>query len=109
MGGHEVCGIVMEPGKDCKYVKPGDKVAASIIPAGCGHCYYCTIGAPGQCENNVLALVVPGRFTNKKGQRLTNWQGQVAGFAEYTVLKEVNVIKVPPDFRDDLAALISSG
>jgi S-(hydroxymethyl)glutathione dehydrogenase/alcohol dehydrogenase len=33
----------------------------------------------------------------------------VAGFAEYTVVPEVNVVKVPQDFRVDLAALISCG
>jgi S-(hydroxymethyl)glutathione dehydrogenase/alcohol dehydrogenase len=109
IGGHEVCGFVEEVGKNVTCVKPGDKVIATIIPAGCGHCYYCSIGAPGQCENNRIALFIPGRYTNKKGQRITQFEGAVAGFAEYTVLPEANVVKVPPDFRADLAALISCG
>jgi S-(hydroxymethyl)glutathione dehydrogenase / alcohol dehydrogenase len=109
IGGHEVCGYVEKTGKNCSYVKPGDKVIATIIPAGCGHCYYCTIGAPGQCEVNRIALFIPGRYTNKKGQCLTQFEGVVAGFAEYLVLPEVNVVKIPQDFRSDLAALISCG
>ena len=109
IGGHEVCGYVQETGKAVTYVKPGDKVVATIMPAGCGHCYFCGIGAPGQCENNKIELIVRGRYTNSKGQRLTQWQSHVAGFAEYTLVPEVNVVKVPQDFRDDLAALISCG
>jgi len=109
IGGHEVCGYVEEVGKCVTYVKPGDKVVATIIPVGCGHCYFCSIGLPAQCEVNTIELIVPGRFTNSKGQRLTQWQAKVAGFAEYTVVPEVNVVKVPQDFRDDLAALISCG
>ncbi len=107
IGGHEICGYVEEVGKSVTYVKPGDKVISTIIPSGCGHCYYCTIGAPGYCETNRIALVVPGRYTNKKEQRITQWQSYMAGFAEYTVVPEPNVVKVPKDFRDDLAALIS--
>jgi S-(hydroxymethyl)glutathione dehydrogenase / alcohol dehydrogenase len=109
IGGHEVCGYVEEVGKNVTYVKPKDKVIATIIPVGCGHCYYCSIGAPGQCEVNRIALFIPGRYTNKAGQRITQFEGRIAGFAEYTVLPEVNVVKVPQDFRSDLAALISCG
>jgi S-(hydroxymethyl)glutathione dehydrogenase / alcohol dehydrogenase len=109
IGGHEVCGYIEEVGKRVTYVKPGDKVIATIMPVGCGDCYYCSIGAPGQCEVNRIALVIPGRYTNKRGQRITQFQGHVAGFAEYTVLPEVNVVKVPQDFPTDLASLISCG
>jgi S-(hydroxymethyl)glutathione dehydrogenase/alcohol dehydrogenase len=109
IGGHEVCGYVEQVGKNVTYVKPGDKVIATIMPVGCGHCYYCSIGAPGQCEVNRIALFIPGRYTNNKGQRITQFEGFVAGFAEYTVVPEVNVVKVPHDFPSDLAALISCG
>jgi S-(hydroxymethyl)glutathione dehydrogenase/alcohol dehydrogenase len=109
IGGHEVCGFIEKTGRNVTYVKPGDKVIATIMPVGCGHCYYCGIGAPGQCEVNRIALFIPGRYTNKKGQRITQFEGVVAGFAEYTVLPEVNVVKVPRDFPSDLASLISCG
>jgi S-(hydroxymethyl)glutathione dehydrogenase/alcohol dehydrogenase len=36
--GHEICGYVEEVGEGVAYVKPGDKVIASIIPEGCGQC-----------------------------------------------------------------------
>ena len=109
IGGHEVCGYVEKTGRNVSYVKAGDKVIATIMPVGCGHCYYCSIGAPGQCEVNRIALFIPGRYTNKAGKRITQFEGYVAGFAEYTVVPEVNVVKVPQDFPVDLAALISCG
>ena len=34
IGGHEICGIIEEVGKDVTYVKPGDKVVSTIMPAG---------------------------------------------------------------------------
>ena len=109
IGGHEICGYVEGVGKNVTYVKVKEKVIATIIPVGCGHCYYCSIGAPGQCEVNRIALYIPGRYTNKAGQRITQFGGYVTGFVEYTVVPEVNVVKVPQDFAVDLAALISCG
>jgi Zn-dependent alcohol dehydrogenase len=109
IGGHEVCGYIDQTGKNVTYVKPGDLVVATIMPVGCGHCYYCSIGAPGQCETNRIALFLPGRYVNKAGKRITQFEGYVAGFAEYTTVPEVNVVKIPPDFPVDLAALISCG
>lgn len=107
IGGHEVCGWVEEVGKDVTYVKPGDIVAASVIPAGCGQCYYCMMGVPGKCLTHPVELFIPGRFTNREGRRLTHFCGEVAGFAEYTVVPEANVVRIPSDFRMDLAALIA--
>lgn len=109
IGGHEVCGYIDQVGTNVTYVKPGDLVIATIMPAGCGHCYYCGIGAPGQCETNRIALFIPGRYVNKDGKRITQFEGPVAGFAEYTTVPEANVVKIPPDFPVDLAALISCG
>ena len=109
IGGHEVCGYIDQVGKNATYVKPGDLVVATIMPVGCGHCYYCSIGAPGQCETNRIALFIPGRYVNKKGQRITQFEGPIAGFAEYTTVPEVNVVKIPADFPVDIASLISCG
>jgi S-(hydroxymethyl)glutathione dehydrogenase / alcohol dehydrogenase len=109
IGGHEICGYVDEVGEEVTYCKKGDKVVATIIPAGCGHCYYCTIGFPGMCENNTIALFVPGRYVNKKSQRITQFEGPVAGFAEYTLVSENNVVKVPENIGSDKACLIACG
>jgi S-(hydroxymethyl)glutathione dehydrogenase/alcohol dehydrogenase len=107
--GHEVCGYVEEVGESVDYVKRGDKVIASIIPEGCGHCYYCRTGFSNQCLNNRLALYQPGRYTNGRGQRLTQLGGFVSGFAEYAVIPEINLVKVPADLPEDRACLLGCG
>ena len=107
--GHEVAGYVEEVGDGVTYVKPGDPVIASIMPEGCGHCYYCRIGLSNQCLTNKLYLFGEGRYVNKKGQRLTQYAGAVAGFAEYAVIPEVNLMKVPEDLPMDRACLLACG
>ncbi len=107
--GHEAGGYVEEVGEGVSYLKPGDTVVASIIPEGCGRCYYCRIGLSNQCTTNELYLYGEGKYTNKKGQRLAQWAGAVAGFAEYAVIPEVNLVKVPPDLPMDRACLLACG
>ena len=107
--GHEISGYVEEIGEDVTYVKIGDHVIASIIPEGCGQCYYCRIGLSSQCTTNRLYLNGEGKFTNKKGQRLTQFAGAVAGFAEYAVIPEVNLVKIPEDMPMDSACLLACG
>lgn len=109
IAGHEVSGYVEEVGDGVNYVKPGDHVIASIIPEGCGQCYYCRTGLSNQCMTNRIALYQPGRYINKKGQRLTQFAGAVAGFAEYAVIPEINLVKVPQDLPMDLACLLGCG
>ncbi len=107
--GHEISGYVEEVGEDVAYVKPGDPVIASIIPEGCGQCYYCRIGSPALCQTNRLYLFGEGRFTSKKGQRISQYAGPIAGFTEYAVIPEVNLVKVPADLPMDRACLIACG
>jgi S-(hydroxymethyl)glutathione dehydrogenase/alcohol dehydrogenase len=109
IGGHEVCGYVDEVGADVTYVKPGDMVVATIMPEGCGQCYYCKLGVPGHCLTNPIKLFIPGRYVNKEGKRITQFEGAVAGFAEYTLVPEANVVKMPADIPVDRASLIACG
>ncbi|MBN1176223.1 MAG: Zn-dependent alcohol dehydrogenase [Dehalococcoidales bacterium] len=107
--GHEIAGYVEEVGEGVTYVKPGDHVIASIIPEGCGQCYYCRIGSPALCQTNRLYLFGKGRFTSKTGQRIAQYAGDVAGFTEYAVIPEPNLVKVPEDLPMDRACLIACG
>ncbi|MFA5308886.1 MAG: Zn-dependent alcohol dehydrogenase [Dehalococcoidales bacterium] len=107
--GHEICGYVEEVGEGVEYVKPGDKVIASIIPEGCGHCYYCRTGYSNQCMNNHIMLYTKGRYVDAQGRRLTQFAGAVAGFAEYSVIPEMNLVKVPEDLPVDRACLLGCG
>jgi S-(hydroxymethyl)glutathione dehydrogenase/alcohol dehydrogenase len=109
VAGHEICGYVEEVGQGVTYVKPGDKVIGSIIPEGCGQCYYCRIGLGNQCTTNRLYLYGKGKYVNKKGQRLTQYAGAVAGFAEYATIPEVNLVKAPEDLPVDRACLLACG
>jgi S-(hydroxymethyl)glutathione dehydrogenase / alcohol dehydrogenase len=109
IGGHEICGIVDEVGDEVTYCQKGDKVVATIMPAGCGQCYYCIMGEPGMCQTNRLALFIPGKYVNRQGQRILQFEGAVAGFAEYTLVPDYNVVKVPSDIAPDKACLIACG
>jgi S-(hydroxymethyl)glutathione dehydrogenase/alcohol dehydrogenase len=109
IAGHEICGYVEEVGEGVTYVKKGDKVIGSIIPEGCGQCYYCKVGLSSQCTTNRLFLYGEGKYVNKKGQRLTQYAGAVAGFAEYATIPEVNLVKVPEDLPVDRACLLACG
>jgi S-(hydroxymethyl)glutathione dehydrogenase/alcohol dehydrogenase len=109
VAGHEMCGYVEEIGEGVTYVKIGDKVIGSIIPEGCGQCYYCRIGLSGQCTTNRIYLYRQGTYVNKEGQRLTQYAGAVAGFAEYATIPEVNLVKVPGDLPVDRACLLACG
>jgi S-(hydroxymethyl)glutathione dehydrogenase / alcohol dehydrogenase len=117
IGGHEVAGYIEEVGADACYVKKGDPVVVSIVKRGCGECYFCSVGLSNMCQNRPLraegatgeGLSAPGRYTNKKGQRLTQLGGTVAGFAEYITVSEYNVIKIPADVPMDRACLLGCG
>jgi S-(hydroxymethyl)glutathione dehydrogenase/alcohol dehydrogenase len=107
IAGHEIAGYVEEVGEDVTYVKPGDTVIASVIPEGCGKCYYCRLGLSNQCTTNRTYLFGEGRFVNKKGQRITQYAGAVAGFAEYAVIPEPYLAKIPEDLPVDRACLLA--
>ncbi len=109
VGGHEIAAYIEETGEGVTYVRAGDPVIASISPAGCGDCYYCNIGLSNQCINNRITLAGPGRYVNSKGQRLTQFAGAIAGFAEYATIPEANVVKIPEDMPLDLASLLGCG
>ncbi len=118
IGGHEISGYIDEVGEGVTYVKPGDHVVVSLARAGCGKCYYCTIGLPHMCQKNSakprkagkeFSLSLPGRYVNKGGMRPFQMAGSIAGFAEYTTVSEDNIVKIPDDVPMDSAALLGCG
>lgn len=77
IGGHEVCGEVVEVGGDVTRFKRSDRVVIEPV-VGCGHCYPCRHGKPNCCMNFCLiGLHRPG------------------GYAELCVVPEANVHAVP--------------
>ena len=104
--GHESAGHVEEVGEGATLVKPGDAVVVSLL-ASCGRCLYCTSGRPYMCEAK-WPLDTESRLRNKQGQHLKH-AFKVAGFAEYVIVHESQVVQVPKEMPMDRAALLACG
>ena len=88
--GHECAGTVHEAGAGVLGVKSGDRVA--IDPNhDCGFCYYCRRGYPHLCENQKTLKVKSN-----------------GGFAEYIMVPEKLVHKIPDHVSFQEAALIET-
>ncbi|OGN94639.1 MAG: hypothetical protein A2Y89_05380, partial [Chloroflexi bacterium RBG_13_51_18] len=106
VGGHESAGYVEKTGAGVTSVKAGDPVVVSLL-VSCGKCYYCAAGLPHLCEHRFDPPPQP-RVHNKKGQSL-ELKGNIGGFAEYAVVDESQVVKVPKDMPLEQAALLACG
>jgi threonine 3-dehydrogenase len=88
--GHEVCGEVIEIGKDVTLVREGDVVSAESHIFD-GKCMQCRRGNMHICEDLKFFGVDVDGF-----------------FAEYAVIPETNVWKNPPDMPAEIATLQES-
>ncbi|MFF9350991.1 Zn-dependent alcohol dehydrogenase [Streptomyces sp. NPDC014734] len=104
--GHEGAGVVQAVGAGVGHVAPGDHVALSTL-ANCGTCAECDRGRPTMCRK---AIGMPGRpFTRRgSGKRLYQFASNSA-FAERTLVKAVQAVKIPADLPLASAALIGCG
>jgi S-(hydroxymethyl)glutathione dehydrogenase/alcohol dehydrogenase len=107
LAGHEVAGHVDAVGEGVTNLKKGDPVVIGTVTSGCGHCYYCTIGARHFCVER-HAFSRP-KHRNRRGQPLALMAGPVGGFVEYTTVPAALVTKVPADMPLDRAALLACG
>lgn len=88
--GHEFAGIVEEIGKDVTKFKVGDHVAVDNY-LRCGKCFYCISGDYFQCDNHTeLGFTYNG------------------GFAEYCLIPDANLIKIPKEMDFKYAAIIEN-
>ena len=106
IGGHESAGYVEEVGKDVKSVKPGDTVLLTLI-ASCGKCSYCRTGRSHLCSA-IWPLDTEARVHNKKGQDILALV-RTGSFAEYAIVHESQVVKLPEDMPLDSASLLACG
>jgi NDMA-dependent alcohol dehydrogenase len=106
VAGHESAGVVEEIGQNVTMTKPGDAVVVSLLRS-CGRCFYCSTGSPHMCRGT-FALETESRLRNKQGQPL-NHGIRVAGFAEYAIVDQSQVVPISEDMPLDRAALLACG
>jgi NDMA-dependent alcohol dehydrogenase len=106
VAGHESAGYVEEVGKGVTGFKPGDPVVISLL-ASCGKCKYCLTGRSHMC-NAVWPLDTEARMHNKKGQDIMEVL-RTGSFAEYTIVDQSQLVKIPEDMPMDRASLLACG
>jgi len=108
VAGHESAGIVEAVGEDVTLAKPGDHVVVSLLRS-CGRCYYCMTGSPHTCEGDFpLAKGTQSRLHNGRGESLRHGIA-CAAFADYMIVDQSQVVKVPDELPLDRAALLACG
>lgn len=85
--GHEIAGDVAEAGPEVRTVKAGDRVAAAYRVV-CGHCFYC------RAERESLCTATRGIGVDLDG-----------GYAEYAVIPELSLHRMPDGVSYEHAAL----
>jgi aryl-alcohol dehydrogenase len=110
--GHEGAGIVEKVGAEVRKVKPGDHVATSFI--SCGSCIMCKKGIPAWCAEfkrlNFGGRRADGSTTMKKDGKTIfgSFFGQ-STFANFSLVNERNVVKVPTDVPLEILSPMGCG
>ncbi|MEV5381781.1 Zn-dependent alcohol dehydrogenase [Streptomyces sp. NPDC052721] len=102
--GHEGAGVVEAVGTGVTHVAPGDHVALSTL-ANCGTCAECDRGRPTMCRQ---AIGRPAKPFTRGGDPVHQFAANSA-FAERTVVKAVQAVRIPRDIPLSSAALIGCG
>lgn len=102
--GHEGAGVVDAVGAGVTHVRPGDHVALSTL-ANCGTCADCDRGRPTMCRR---AIGRPERPFTRGAEAVFQFAANSA-FAERTVVKAVQAVRIPEDIPLTSAALIGCG
>ncbi|QJT02397.1 Zn-dependent alcohol dehydrogenase [Streptomyces asoensis] len=102
--GHEGAGVVEAVGAGVGHVVPGDHVALSTL-ANCGTCAECDRGRPTMCRQ---AIGRPRKPFTRAGGAVYQFASNSA-FAERTVVKAVQAVRIPKDIPLTSAALIGCG
>ncbi len=98
--GHEAAGIVAQTGPGVAGVEVGDRVALVFLTQ-CGTCARCAEGKSFLCERGTLANREGRLITG--GPRLQSREGAVhhhmglSAFAEYALVSEKSLVKIPGD------------
>jgi S-(hydroxymethyl)glutathione dehydrogenase/alcohol dehydrogenase len=102
--GHEGAGIVAEVGEAVTHVQPGDHVIIATL-AACGMCEQCNNGRPTSCRKTLGNA--SENFT-LDGKGVSNFAG-ASVFADRTVVRDIQAVKIPDDVPLTSAALVGCG
>ena len=102
--GHEGAGVVEEVGSEVTTVAPGDHVVVTTL-ASCGRCDECATGWPTRCKRSLGNMTQPFMFN---GEPAWNFAA-CSVFAERTVVKEVQAVRIDPTVPLTSACLIGCG
>ncbi|MEZ0093949.1 Zn-dependent alcohol dehydrogenase [Streptacidiphilus sp. EB129] len=105
--GHEGAGIVEAVGPGVVHVRPGDHVALSTI-ANCGTCKECGQGRPTMCRKAIGRPDRPFTRRSDPGTALYSF-ASASVFAERTLVKAVQAVRIDPELPFASAALIGCG
>jgi Zn-dependent alcohol dehydrogenase len=102
--GHEGAGVIEHVGSEVTSVRVGDHVVVTTL-ANCGHCAECARGWPTRCRVSMGNMTQPFTVDGTPA-----WNFAAASvFAEVTVVKEVQVVRIDPDVPLTSACLIGCG
>ncbi|MEF7612212.1 S-(hydroxymethyl)glutathione dehydrogenase/class III alcohol dehydrogenase [Enterococcus casseliflavus] len=110
--GHEGAGIVVKAGEDVTSVKEGDHAIPLYTPE-CGKCGFCLSGKTNLCsavrETQGKGLMPDGttRFSYN-GEPIYHYMG-TSTFSEYTVVNEINLVKIDQNAPLDKVGLLGCG
>ncbi len=104
--GHEGAGIVDLVGPGVTQVREGDPVVVSLLRA-CGRCESCTTGLPHLCSGT-FAIGTESRLRTLHGQTIRQGMN-TAAFAEYAIVDQSQLARVPETLPARVAALLACG
>lgn len=100
--GHEVSGTIVALGPGAMAFEIGDRVVSSfIIP--CGRCSYCVRGEEDLCEiffkyNRLQGTLYDGKTRIFRSDGSPVWMYSMGGLAEYCVVPDTDVFRLPDHF-----------
>ncbi|MHB8735566.1 MAG: zinc-dependent alcohol dehydrogenase [Terriglobales bacterium] len=93
--GHEAAGVIAEMGREVRGLQLGDRVTFDST-VSCGICYYCRRGRINLCDNRQVLGVSCGEYRRH------------GAFAEYVVVPQQIVYKLPDSLPFEQAALVEA-
>lgn len=107
--GHEVAGVVVEVGELAQEFEPGDRVVACEV-GHCGQCNDCIRGLVWRCQQQHVAVrsADSAPRLSRAGKPVVQFS-EIGGFAEYVLLDESNLVKIPDTLPFELSAILGCG